>query len=494
MRECYSQLFDIFVTHQRVVLLGTPGVGKSTAVLFFMWKLLQKEAAKHGIRVIAYRQQQQDDLFIVLRDGAVSEVRGDNLHGIDDSDVLEISDGFEPRHTHPSRRIWLVSSPRKDVWGTWQKHAEAAVYYMPTFTLPELQRCREIAFPTLGAAVVESHHERWGGSARFVLRYAKVQEQQRLMKDANEAAIHSDLDAAVAAVAASDGGTGKYSNSPHILFHVAVLPATPALPRFSSSFVVFASDFCRDIVLTVLIKRGREAVRAFLASAEGLPSMGSLRGHLFERLALSALFSLTRTWELVALDGSGTKSDITPGARPTVIFSDVDDLLRLWQQDSGTVGRPRNSNWPTWDAVTRDADTCIVTFWQMTVSSPAAHGLRVKGLQLAARLVPSGYSVRFVFVVVHHDDARPVQDPVRITITDAAAAPPWASHMPQFLLPIKLEDDILKCVGIDAAAAVNDVELEEIDDATGAAGGSESRPRPLKRSRVPDPQTFDEAS
>lgn len=452
VRNCYRGVYEALALRPHAVLLGTPGIGKSTAVLYFIWRLLQDISRKP--RVIIYRPQLLNESCVVFQEAGVSIVPTSVIDqgAFDSKAVLDIYDGMAPRNVYPARRIWLISSPRKDVWGDFAKHMAATRWYMPTFSLSELFRCREIAYPTIPTDVVELLYERWGGSARFTLRFASDAAQRDLVKDAESAAENSNLSAAISAVADADGGTGKYGGSPHILFHLAVSPG------FDDCWAIFASEFSRDLVIARAVAHGRQSVSNFLAASEGSSAMGSLRGHLFERLALSALFSLDRDWEMSALDSSEPAVLVTLRQRPPFIFSSVSELLAAWQLAPDAVGRPRNCNWPTWDAITRDDDARLVTFWQLTVSSPAAHGLKGSGLIRAEPLVPDGYSVRFVFVVLSRAG---MMLPLRAASV-TGEAPAWATGMPQFVLRIELDDGIMARAGADAIKSVMQVEHPEL--------------------------------
>ena len=459
MRPCYRALYDVMRMERKAVVLGTPGVGKSTAFLYFIWRLLQETDRPSAI-IYCPQQKAPATSYVVFEGALVYRAAVDRVQELQTMpDVLELFDGVCPQQFHSSCRTWLVSSPRKDVWGDWQKQTGAKRWYMPTFSLAELHRCREVAFPHVPPARLEMLHERWGGSARSTLRDSGVDEQEGLIQDAHSAAEHCDLKAALADVAASDGGGGKYSTSPHILFHLTTSPGG------RRCFPVFASDYCRDVVVTKLAEKGKEAVRQFLAASEASSAMGSLRGHLFERLALSALFSADREWTLTALDGSLLTSTVRPGVRPSVIFTRIPELQDQWTANPLAVGRPRNSNWPTWDAVTQDGHT--ITFWQMTASAPTDHGLKGAGLLDAVPLVPSGYSVRFIFVLLPRAGLKVTDAAVRIK----GDAPGWAADMPQFVLQMDLDEGIWAHATADAATSVRDGEEPEF-----AAGHKRRRP------------------
>ncbi len=300
-------------------------------------------------------------------------------------------------------------------------------------------------FSDLPAAHVEALHELWGGSARLVLGFSSPDDQVGLMSDSASAADYADLSAAAAAVAPADGGGGKYATSPHILIHLAVTS------EFTDCYPVFASDFTRDRMLVKLAAEGRQKVLAFLAASESKPGFGSLRGHVFERLALSALFSQHRNWPLVTLGNVSTQLSIDISERPSFIFSIAEELRDHWDREPAAVGRHRNLHWPSWDAVTLDAEAKTVALWQMTVSPPTAHGIKGVGLLRAAPLVPAGFTVHFIFVVLNRA-GMPLPG-TRVAIT--GEAPQWAEDMKQFLLVLQLDDASVTCALRDASEAAS---------------------------------------
>jgi hypothetical protein len=344
-----------------------------------------------------------------------------------------------------------VSSPRKAVWGEWGKLAHAAKFYMPPFSLDELLRCRAIAFPHIAEARVEALFARWGGSARFVLELSGNIEQADLILSATSAARNADLVKAIETVSSADGGGEMYATSPHVLFHLVMPAGLNALP-----ILTFASDFCRDIVFGELSQQGVGAVRRFLLASESSNVFGSLRGYLFERLAPSTLFHFSgeaQTWDLVPLDGGEAGSVTESGSRPVAAFSTIDELVRAWDTAPMAVGRPRSSNWPSWDAITRNEAADEITFWQMTVSSPRAHGMKGDGFARADALVSDATRVRLVFVVLGSaDSVPPSHGNVRITGTP----PAWTRRMRQFVLMLPLAEAVERS-RVETEASIDEV-------------------------------------
>ena len=477
IRPCYVELYELLRTSPRAVLLGTPGVGKSTAALYFLWRLLHEADAAASLPAnagagdaaiaappawIVYRPQATETVFVF-------DVRGRSVHSYSslafvpsqptEDIVLELYDSASPAWEEdppPNNRTWLVSSPRKAVWGVWAKLANVDPVYMPVLTIAELQRCRELRFPALSPDRVELLHERWGGSARYVLDRATAKQQEVLVQSVRSAALHADLSRVVRAVAAGNGDGLQHGEAPHALLHLMVTPGRPHFPH-----AAFASDYCRDLVVSTLAEQGFDAVRSFIVAAEGESILGPLRGHLFDRIALSVLFPpegpalppvVLRRLDPGAVDPLDEGLPREP--RPTLVFRNIAELQEEWRLRPSTVGRPYALNWPSWDAVTRDGDETrgvTVTFWQFSVSTPVAHGLKQAGLTLAAELVPLGARVRFVFVSPQHT---PSDAAVSVKRDEDWAQPAWQRGMQQFKLVLELGPAAMLAAKVSAAAMV----------------------------------------
>ena len=479
IRPCYVDLYDQLRTSAEAVMLGTPGVGKSTAILYFLWRLLNDKAITASstdventsdlsrLTWIIYQPQQKDVtrfVFNTLRRtvqsctvvaSLVPPPSADNVR-------LEVYDGVTPGWTLSSRyrRAWLISSPRKAVWSTWAKHVNADPTYMPVFSLDELQRCRELCFPKLPATTVELLHDRWGGSARYVLERSSASKQVKLVQSVEAGARSADLSRIMHIVLAGDGDNLKHGEAPHALLHLMVMPNK--LPH-----AMFASDYCRDLVVSTWTEQGQDAVRNFIMAAEGESPLGSVRGHLFERIALSALFPdegqmlPARHLRRLGAGALDMLDEVLPcDPRPTFVFCSIAELQDEWRLRPRTVGRPYALNWPSWDAVTRDSNAhggVTVTMWQFSVSTPVVHGLKQAGLTLAAALVPEGARVRFVFV---SPQSTPSDAAVSIRREDEWEQPSWQRGMQQFKLVLDLGPAAMLAAKKSATAMVTAIDAD----------------------------------
>ena len=281
VRDCYEPLSGrvLFARNKRCVLLGTPGVGKTMFGLFFLWRVLQGRAEPGG--AIVY--QSFDGLCIVLHAALPPAVFQPTYAYVTQlllrSDTLYLVDGRVPLAAQCA--TLLITSPKRAVWAKWttQHHAERLV--APAFTLPELLRCRAACYPQLPEARVRALHARWGGSARFVLAQSSEEEQRVLAAELAVSLRACDLATVFEVIRMADCGDDE---TPHWLVHMLAVDA-----QFVDYTLGFASEYMAARVLCALASRADAAVRRFIAAAAPAAHMSSLRGHLFEGVALAAL-------------------------------------------------------------------------------------------------------------------------------------------------------------------------------------------------------------
>ena len=88
------------------MLLGTPGIGKSTAVFYFLWRLLNEPDAARRPEVIIYHLQQLSSPCVVLRGGRVFRSFWADVEALPRSEkMLQIFDGTSPLETDCDRRM-----------------------------------------------------------------------------------------------------------------------------------------------------------------------------------------------------------------------------------------------------------------------------------------------------------------------------------------------------------------------------------------------------
>ena len=115
-------------------------------------------------------------------------------------ETFYLVDGVEPSHCDAN--TILVTSPRKEIWHKYFQRNGAKFLCMPVWTEEEIYRCRDLLYSTTPVETVEKRFYKWGGVARYVLRYAKDKAKQKVLK---EAIGQADLKLIVSASVESSG-------------------------------------------------------------------------------------------------------------------------------------------------------------------------------------------------------------------------------------------------------------------------------------------------
>ena len=396
VRPCYSVLAAAVQQSPFFSLVrGTPGVGKSMFGLYFAWTHMQQLSA--GAVVYDYVVEQTQKLRVIVKGGAARVVVPSPLEPLlDSSSTLYIADGTPPS---PSTcRTLVVTSPKRGVYKEWLKErAGVAELYVPPFTAVEMELCRLLCFPSISSSAVARLFDTWGGSARLVLKNHEKSRSSGYMAHFRSTLQFDVLERAVRELFA--GGTETAGDVPHLVLHIV---ADEGLRSFH---LEFASLFACDAFYEAMESAGEDRVRRFIAAAESEPAMGSLRGLLFERVALAALCrNGDVTCYPLSAAGRGDVMRRHLTGRAALIFGGVNDVAQLSAELTRRQGegapsplcRPRASNFPTWDACA--VEDGVLTLYQVTVSD--LHDVKAAGLQLATPLLTLATGpVRFVFVV-----------------------------------------------------------------------------------------------
>ena len=496
VRSCYTELRDVLVEEHFAAVLGTPGIGKSWFGLFMAWQHTQSKPSMPLI------YQAQTGKLVYLKDHGVEFVDYRAVEPFLDTAgaAVYIVDGGEPR---PSVcKTLLISSPKKDVWSKWQVQRVARVFYMPAFLLSELELCRSLCFPAVTYSRLELLFERWGGSVRLTLSHAAAAAQIVAMSQLSSDLTSKDLGKMLEVVAAADSA-GLEDASHRVIHIIASLDYTQFTLAFASRYMCN-----RALAASVIHQKGK--VIAFIQAADGVAMLGSIRGSLYEQFAVAALRA-GGTFKLQPLVVSGALTDAAPQdvtfpPRDVSYFSQDRDLPDVCSTLSLTL--PAALNFPTWDAVVLEPDKCLVTFFQMTVSTPRTHGLKVAGFLRAGPLVssfqrslsesalpeskvesgsrPRGtVETRFIWVCPR---VPPSLSPVTIASSSSRRPPHWLDGMRQFVLVVpsstmeSIEDTVATVALADASAVDDDLTAEPRD--SGAASSFPVGGETVKRQRL----------
>ncbi|EEY67030.1 crinkler (CRN) family protein, putative [Phytophthora infestans T30-4] len=269
IRHCYPALWELCLERihdektntPHLVILGNPGIGKT----FFGYVIVL-----HLVRTnetVVYESGGLKKRFLFAHNVVAQGSQEDFVHILDQPTTYYIVDAVKPAY-YPAKTI-LLTLPRRSIWYEFNK-TNCRSCYMPVWSLKEILQCRKLMYSDTPMAVVQDCFRRWGGIARYVLRFSQVGDQQVLLEKAMDIV---DLDWLVKACGQLDANDAQVS---HRLLHYRVSKA------FDSEYFVFASQYVQQEVYNRLYKKDKRKLLEFIAASDGVGALAVLRGHLFE--------------------------------------------------------------------------------------------------------------------------------------------------------------------------------------------------------------------
>lgn len=359
VRPCYPKIerliFDevLHSNTKRFVVMGIPGIGKTTFLYYLLHVLIKKKTC-------VVFEDFEGDLFIVQENGEVVEVnrreKALKIALAQESTYYLFNCGgskgtMTPLVKNVRARTVVASSPSIDHTKELRKYGHS-IYDMPIWTLDELQLCRRLCHLKLSKNVVSKRFVMWGGSAR------------KTLFPGSDADLEKELSRALAKfkdrpheVLDSVGGTDTGDVS-HMLLHQKVDEQT-----FKGHSVILASDYIGDRMCDLNL----EGVVNHIATLQTDQEEHGLRGRLFEPFAHrvlrlgSSAFSDVDT--LMMVSSSTGKRVAVPSITSSAGMQNLNDLDK-YSDSEGTYLHPNVSNFPVVDSIVTPR-----TGYQMTVST-----------------------------------------------------------------------------------------------------------------------------
>jgi len=339
IRESYQSIASKILDNEldRVLLTGTPGIGKSMFLFYLFWQLVQK-----GKRVLFIYQP---DTIYYDGQGGVFELA--TLPSVIDHTfwTKDLWCLFDAKHKVPadlgaipySKCAFVMStSPRREMVSDFKKCQSTVIFYMPIWSEAEMG----IIAPCYPA--VPKWAERFkilGGIPRFVLEITKDSPTMLIRSACDQCSI----DECIKAVGIDSTITEK-SKIVHSLVHI-----TSASPEFTQSSVCFASEAVLDILVEMKSDMDIGMMRGLLGSCEGNPLTAALCGYIFEPYAIQMLEKGGK-FTYRKLDYAAASSvDITPELDiPSSTRKPVQDVAL--RQTPKQLHVPITKNFPALDA------------------------------------------------------------------------------------------------------------------------------------------------
>jgi len=277
VRSAYVAFYEQFLSGKqhgrKVTALGTPGIGKSAAGMYFLHRALKenKKVLYRDFRVNRYHVYDGDSKTVIRLDS--SSV--DDL--LDDPEVLLICDGISPPFAKCT--VLLITSPKRDVWWAFSKET-GMVRYLPHPTVEEMHLMRKHCFSEMAVEDMLDGIRVFGPNPRAVF----IHHLKKNWTELTLTNIISNEGAAVLLKASQLNESGKDDPCHRLI-------AIKATADFLDGGREFCSDFVADEIYKHLEESNREALYSWLAVTGGIknPLIAVMRGTLFERASLTIL-------------------------------------------------------------------------------------------------------------------------------------------------------------------------------------------------------------
>ena len=321
IREVYEELFEIIYKNNehidtkkrinRMAITGTPGTGKSVFLFYILWRLANIKSTE---TVILHRQCDSGRIHVFQNDGCwiahtLTEVDG----FLSDSTTWYLADTLSDPPGERNAATVLVSSPARKHYSTFLKHLPIPpLHYLPLWSLEELK----LVASSYGRKpeIVEERFKKIGGVARFVLE--EERELDEMIKEAVGILALNRLFSIV---------LGEVSKEEEISYRIVHFEVKP--PYYTKHILVMASDYVLEKALRHFLSSGENDVKQFILWSDGVPSLASLRGIVFENYVHKKL-SKEREFSVRSLD-DGTKSTLKAPQRKFQKFWNVSECKDL---------------------------------------------------------------------------------------------------------------------------------------------------------------------
>ena len=340
----------------RYIVMGIPGIGKTTFLYYLLHVLVEQK------KCVVF-EDFKGLMFMVQKNGEIFEgKRGDPVFKapLADSSAYYLFNcgGSIGTMTPLLESVGAVtiaaSSPSEDHTKELSK-TRHCVYYMPMWTLDELQLCRVECDLPLPQAVVADRFAVWGGAARQILFTGDDEALSNQLETALTRFKENPQD-----VLKSVGSTDTRMVS-HKLLHYNVDKTS-----FKKYSIVLASDYIGDRMCDMNLKGVVERI----ANLQTDTQENGLRGRLFEHFAHRVLplgskaFGDTAKLRLkMSPFPLGGKDVPIPDVASSRDIRRISDLLVVLPSDSNIYLKPTVPNFPVVDSLVTPR-----TGYQITVS------------------------------------------------------------------------------------------------------------------------------
>ncbi|KAJ3511278.1 hypothetical protein NLJ89_g4195 [Agrocybe chaxingu] len=389
-----------------VVLLGNPGIGKSSFLIFMLLHCLVNRN-----RVV---WASRGDVYVLNPNGVFTIRSGTHLRmyfnrpayegvlALVDSD--EKSEEPDPGLVHSRLFAVHATSPQQGRYKNWVKQRMAISLVMEPPTVDDMHALMSLRFPDCVRSRVEAAMATYGGNSRTIVEVFEfsngVSLQEVRIKNSLQSLSFSQLEQLI-----RDPHDGD-KNITHALIQSTSSRPPPQIgdPRYLAPDMMvhsFASRYIWKLVYQRFMDSSLQEMRRLFVSLAGLTSAGATRGWIFEAWCHDRLCQAEIALELTEMvrdssslaKGVNTRSLLFGQKRKFKIFPTSTRIADT--KDTSKYYVPQKGNNPTFDSFLHISDEVGIGF-QMTISSD--HTLEPKGLRILAQRLGTNEHL-FVFVI-----------------------------------------------------------------------------------------------
>lgn len=378
VRKCYEDLAKLVreCEKSKVLLIGTPGIGKTAFADYFMWCL-----AKDGISFVCEGRGESASKH---SGGMKTYVPDIKQPGLFSDNMWYIVDGQEPTLNRGIKgHTLLVTSPNRANWYQWSKTG-CNILFAPLWSYDEIEKCRELCYPEVqhglgrrGYVVYGRElYDKWGGVPRYLLSDLTLEAHNLL-----EGTITSSDPAKLFEFAEKQLEIKEGASMCHRVVHMV------ANNDYKNFRYEFASAYVRDAVIMKSYESHRDTVFEFIRQLKGVTWGAALYGQVFESLA-HYMICRGGTFDIRCLENDNTNvQQLTLSACDTVRFHSWSDVTTY---DGNAYYQPVSAQLEGIDSA------CGNACFQMTVSD--SHPVRADGVNEWMKTA-SAAECRLYFVV-----------------------------------------------------------------------------------------------
>lgn len=386
-RECYDDLINEYGDNKLVLIMGTPGIGKTMFLQRILVDIVEKCDGNYAnLPVVDYVTRDLQGVVVYRLNSNGTVTIGD----VNEVDYV-LSDSVDIHHPRGKTCTILVASDKDSNYNEFDKRISEGKGFktmMPLCTLVELT----VMNPTLSIDEAVFRYDVYGGSARNFNRswvssnveIAFVEETMLWYFGPNLKAQHSQTWQAVVSVISAEFGKAidkKYNVLNSLMRH-----------RDKNMTPLWASKFMK-VLASIIYEKKEASMYDAVAQLVGNAALG----HFFEEFAHRKLTSSTETFTLTPLypkhQKNVSRESVTLDLRgKTIAFlRDVNDISDL---PENSYGLPVTLQFPLVDSIVQPD-----LLFQMTVSSDHSGAVDQLG-DIRSRLKEKDQSKhRMIFVV-----------------------------------------------------------------------------------------------